>query len=227
MIIDPYLWEKVRITSIQRVAARSVAVRFVAPKNYRFKAGQYAIVRLLTDERRLLRQYSFSSPPGIDQCEFVIQQEPHGELSTWFYETAQVGDTFDISQAFGAFTWTPDAPHPLLLIAGGSGIAPCLGIIRTHLAAATTPLTLLYSVRNIADACCRDELEALAPPRSAQIVSTDVSPRLSADYIRQHITPDTQVYICGPRGFIYAINEALEQLGVSPARIRHEAFTLA
>lgn len=228
MIIDPYQWNPVTIADVERVSARSVAVRFERPNRYRFIAGQYAIVRLmLPDGRRLLRQYSFSSPPDRDVMEFTIQKKPHGELSGWFCDAAERGAGFDVSQPFGAFTWSPDDSDPLLLIAGGSGIGPCLSIIRAHAARANGPLTLLYSVRSHADVCFRDELMDLEPPRQSHIVTTDDSPRLSAGFLRRHVTPRTQAYICGSRGFIGAMDQALIALGLPVERLRHEAFTLS
>lgn len=229
MIIDPYEWQRVTIDRVTHISARSVAIAITRPPHYRFAAGQYTIVRaILTGERRLVRQYSFSSAPETPQLELTIQKEPHGELSGWLHDQAAPGDTIEITQPFGAFTWEPAETRPLLLLAGGSGIAPCMSILRTHQsAAASTPLTLVYSVRRDEDTCFRSELESLSTPYASHLVTTAESPRITSAYLRDHIAADTLCYICGPKGFIDASEQALTALGVPREHIRHEAFTLS
>ena len=62
----------------------------------------------------------------------------------------------------GHFVWRHSDSGPLLLIAGGSGIAPLMSIVR-HWAATVpdSPATLVYSVRTWDDLTFGDELLAI------------------------------------------------------------------
>ena len=85
MIIDPYTWHEFVIEEKIEAASDTVAVRFKRPAGYQFRAGQYAIVRVKTDEdRQLIRQYSFTSAPDDDTLELLVQREPSGIVSNWF-----------------------------------------------------------------------------------------------------------------------------------------------
>lgn len=229
MIIDAYRWQPATIRQVAHISSRTVAVTIDKPTNYRYTAGQYTIVRRrMPGSAALVRQYSFSSPPDQTTLELTIQKEPYGQLSGWFHDFAQAGDQLEISQPFGAFTWYPSETRPLLLVAGGSGIAPCMSIIRHHAgASATTPLTLHYSVRQADHLCFYDELQSLATPRQAFTTTTDTAPRLSAETLSDHLTPDTVAYICGSKRFIGAMHGAIVGLGLPPSQIKHEAFTLS
>src|SRR4029078_4877411 len=63
----------------------------------------------------------------------------------------------------GYFVWTAAAGGPLLLVAGGSGIAPLMAMLR-HRASAkiNVPAVLLYSSRTFEDIIYREELDRLA-----------------------------------------------------------------
>ena len=55
--------------------------------------------------------------------------------------------------------WEQSLGGPLLLIAGGSGIAPLRAMLRHWSAvAATVPVRLLYSSRSLGDVIYREEL---------------------------------------------------------------------
>src|SRR5690349_7642087 len=108
MIIDPYTWHQLAIEEKISAASETVAIRFRRPAGYQFRAGQYAIVRIsIAEGRQLIRQYSFTSAPDDDLLELLVQREPSGIVSNWFYSEAEPGDTVELSQPFGGFTLEP------------------------------------------------------------------------------------------------------------------------
>ena len=77
------------------------------------------------------------------------------------------GDRFELRGPIGGyFVWTAATGGPLFLIAGGSGIAPLMAMLR-HRAAVQSrvPAVLLYSSRTFEDIIYREELERLAGAR--------------------------------------------------------------
>jgi NAD(P)H-flavin reductase len=63
----------------------------------------------------------------------------------------------------GYFVWTAAVGGPLFLVAGGSGIAPLMAMLRHRAAAKSkTPALLLYSSRTLEDIIYREELDQMA-----------------------------------------------------------------
>lgn len=218
MIIEPYRWHKTRITSIDTVSIDTITIRVERPTGYTFSAGQYAIVRTyVRADKFLVRQYSFSSPPSADWLEFTIQKEPGGEVTTWLHAHAQVGDTMEISQSYGHFTFE-SMDRPLLFIAGRVGIAPFMSHFRETRA---NNIQVLYSVQNDDQICFNDELKDIAT-----FVVTSRQPRINRDILSTFIGSRPVVYICGSRQFSEAMQSHLAELGVKPEDIKRELFTL-
>jgi len=222
MIIDPYSWHRLSIRSITKVSSDTVSVLLQRPADYQFRAGQYAVVRVSVEGRQLMRQYSFTSAPDDETLELLIQREPDGAVSSWFCDNAIAGDTIEISQPFGGFTW-PDNDKPLLFIAGRVGIAPFISMLKHH-ERVNTPreIAILYSVREPEQLCYRELIEK----HRSLFFLTNHGDRLTQDALRQHLTPETVVYICGSKRFVDGITRELSELGVNEARIKRELFTL-
>ena len=220
MIIDPYTWHEFVIEEKIEAASDTVAVRFKRPAGYQFRAGQYAIVRVKTDEgRQLIRQYSFASAPDDDTLELLVQREPSGIVSNWFYSDAQPGDTVELSQPFGGFTLESVGKRPVLLVAGRVGIAPYLSMLRE---AYRANLALLYSVRTDDQICFPDLLKQ----HHTEIVITAHTPRIDKALLGPLLEEQPLVYLCGSKQFVDAVMGYVVENGIPESDIRRELFTL-
>src|SRR3712207_7273110 len=73
----------------------------------------------------------------------------------------------------GYFTWSVDEPGPLLLVAGGVGLAPLMSMLRHRaVRAVAVRAHLLVSARSADDLVYRDELETLEPREGLRIART-------------------------------------------------------
>lgn len=222
MIIDPYIWQRLRIDTVSTVAADTVAVRMLRPHDYTFRAGQYAVIRTTIDGSPLVRQYSFSSNPDHDTLELLVQREPDGTVSNWFCDSAAPGDEIELSQPFGNFTWNNE-PGPVLLIAGRVGIAPFVSMLRHHRKVRSRAhAAVLYSVREPQQICEKDLLDEF----ETTYFITSSGDRLSKELLQIHLAKDPTAYVCGSKQFVDAINTMLLELDVPPERIKRELFTL-
>jgi ferredoxin-NADP reductase len=220
MIIDPYTWHRLTVKSITRITGDTVAVGLNRPPAYTFRAGQYAVVRITTaDKRQFIRQYSYSSGPQEKSLELLIQREPNGEVSRWFHDTASAGDSIEVSQALGSFTLEPRVTRPILLIAGRIGVAPYISMLRNK---RRRGINLLYSVRSIDQVCFPELLRAIP----TTIIATDTSPRINIATLEPVLRPKPIVYVCGSKQFVDAICELLSASGVEPGDVHRELFTL-
>ena len=108
--------------------------------------GQHIDLRLTADDGyQANRSYSISSGPG-ERPEITVEKVEDGEVSPFIVEDVEVGDTLEVRGPIGGyFVWDGTNNSPLLLIGGGSGVAPLRSIWRA--AAGTVPITVLYSAR--------------------------------------------------------------------------------
>lgn len=170
------------------------------------RAGQHVDVRLTAPDGYVAqRSYSIASAPGADAIELIIEKLDDGEVSPFFHEIAEVGDSIEVRAPLGGhFVWQPADGGPLLLVGGGSGIAPLMAMVRSWAAApraaaaqtsviaevqrAPTPVLLICSARTPADLPFQDELlalEAARPDFTFIAVTTRAPPPRSTDLARR------------------------------------------
>jgi ferredoxin-NADP reductase len=230
-VIDEVVQQTPRVTSI-----------FLRSPLARSMAGQHVDVRLTApDGYAAERSYSIASAPDDPRVELAIECLDDGEVSTYFHDVAQAGDTIDVRGPIGGhFVWDANVGGPLLLIGGGSGVAPLMAMVR-HRAfiASRVPALLVYSSRTWEDLIFRDELLMLAtsdPLFQLRLITTrgprqrpvDFERRLDRALVAELIglwahTPGP-VYVCGSNAFVEAATGALLDEGLAPAQIRTERF---
>ncbi|MDO9396495.1 MAG: FAD-binding oxidoreductase, partial [Herbiconiux sp.] len=135
-------------------------------------AGQHIDIRLTApDGYQAARSYSLSSAASDELAAVSVELMPDGEVSPYLVRGISVGDQLEVIGPLGGwFVWRPTQLEPLRLIGGGSGIAPLVSILRTHVASGvTSPVHLLYSVRSPDFVYFHDELTALTDAAGAQV----------------------------------------------------------
>jgi len=200
------------------------------------RAGQHVDVRLTAEDGyQAERSYSIASAPG-DAPALTVERLQDGEVSPYLVDEVVPGDRFELRGPIGGyFVWDPDgSPDPLLLVAGGSGIAPLMAMLRHRAEVGSdVPARLLYSSRTLEDVIYRDELDrigaevALTLTRQRPPGWTGYARRVDAEMLREVSFPPEQsprVFVCGPTTFVEAVADALVALGHRPGRIRTERF---
>jgi all-trans-retinol 13,14-reductase len=204
---------------------------------FRFAAGQYVKLELPVQDGTIERSYSICSSSAEARFFDLAVKQEEGGLGSAFLHEVTVGGALRLSAAFGDFTadFTSELQGPVVLIAGGVGIAPMLGLLEGAAAARYRgPLTLLASFRTEADIVFRRELETLGhdlPNLTTLLFLTRPSlgwrglvGRIDRNAIRPHALPDRHVYLCGPAGMMQALIGDLLELGMPRNAIHTEAF---
>lgn len=156
------------------------------------------------------RSYSITSAPGSSELELLIERLPNGEVSPFIADELQLGEILEIRGPIGRHsTWTPSNRRPIALIAGGSGIAPLMSIVRLRSVAPdpTAPALLLYSARNWRNMAFAGDIEML---------KTLLHPRGD----RRELA----CFICGATEFVETAATALVQLGVPADAVKTERY---
>lgn len=196
-----------------------------------FLPGQY--VNIEVPGSGLHRAYSFSSAPGQSRLQFLIKRLPGGLMSHWL-ERAQAGATLSLSGPLGCF-YLRDTPRPLLLLAGGTGLAPLLSMLRVLATREQMPPTrLVYGVNRDADLVMLPELDALAADlvnfSYTTVVADADSTHPRKGWVTQHLPDDAlnggdvDIYLCGPPPMVDAVRRHLDQAGLIPVGFYYEKF---
>jgi ferredoxin-NADP reductase len=170
----------------------------------------------------------------------MIERLDDGEVSPYLTDELRSGDALELRGPIGGyFTWQEVDGGPLLLIAGGSGIAPLMAMIRHRAKTGNrTPTRLLFSSRSWDDVIYRDELARLASEDDALEVIhtltrsqpenwTGYRRRVDQPLLAEVAWPPADrplTYICGPTALVESVATALVDLGHDPRRVKTERF---
>ena len=208
-------------------------------------AGQHVDVRLTAaDGYKAQSSYSIATPPEDRYLMLTVEQIEDGEVSPYLTDVLRVGDQVELRGPIGGyFVWNAGDPRgagsPLFLVAGGSGIAPLMSMIR-HRANSNkkVPMKLLYSSRSYEEVIYREELDRLAANDSSLSIIHTLTRRQPQDwtgYGRRidramlaeaawRPTEKPLAYTCGPTAFVETVADHLLELGYEPGRIKTERF---
>lgn len=215
-------------------------LRLAAPDLGPALAGQHIDIRLSApDGYTAQRSYSLSSAAGADPIEVTVERFEDGEVSPYLVDDMEIGDAVEVRGPIGGWlVWRPEDPRPVQLIAGGSGVAPLMSMLRTRTATGSrVPFRLLYGVTDPDRAYYTEELAHLAErggvtvdvrySRRVPEGSALVPRRIGRDDLAALVLPpsvDPSVFVCGPTGFVESVADALLALGHGEHRIRTERF---
>lgn len=229
------LWtlRRPRARLVSRHVASSEAVTLVLRPNRHFAglaAGQHVNLGVEVDGRRLSRSYS---PTLLDDgcLAITVKTVSGGVVSQHLAHAAQIGEVFELGQAFGEMTLPGTPDQRLLLLAAGSGITPMRALLR-QLEVADMPVQvdLVYWARQHDALCFVDEFTALARRypnlRLHWAVTRDPGAPAARvgdyDFSALGDIASAQVLACGPGGFVSAARARLQG---NVAGFQSEAFT--
>jgi ferredoxin-NADP reductase len=206
------------------------------------RPGQFVMIGIEIGGVRHRRAYSPRALENRPDCfAITVQRQVGGVVSNHLHDKVKAGDIIEIEQASGEFVLAERAPERLLLIAGGSGITPCMAMIQ-HLQKekAPTRITLIYFARSQTERIFARELQTIAKQWAGLVyVALDsvantpgqpavAQPVLDETLLNQHV-PGWQsgaAYCCGPAPLMDAARGIWRQAGISQ-QLKLEAFGVA
>jgi benzoate/toluate 1,2-dioxygenase reductase component len=199
-----------------------------------FLPGQYANLNVPGTDKH--RAYSFSSMPKDNQVSFLIRNVPGGLMSGFLSEQAKPGDAITLAGPLGSF-YLREIKRPVLMLAGGTGLAPFTAMLDKILADGTTsqPIHLIYGVNSDTDLVDLNKLEAFAKALPnftyALVVVDQNSKQEKKGYVTHHIEPkqlndgDVDVYLCGPPPMVEAAAQYMRDKNIHPVSFHYEKFS--
>lgn len=199
-------------------------------RRFRYKSGQFLGFKVPFEGQVLTRSYSLSSSPVCDpKPKVTVKRIDDGRISHWINDEVKAGDTLMVVPPAGLFVLN-DKQRPVTFFAGGSGITPCISIIKTALLTTERKLRLVYANRDQRSIIFNDELERLRgehPERLEIHHSLDDRDGFIDVKRIEHMAVDAlegDFYLCGPGVFMDLVERALAALHVPAEQVHIERF---
>jgi ferredoxin-NADP reductase len=238
-VLGRLTWRVADVVDVKAETPRATTLVLDVPDWAGHRAGQHVDIRLTAEDGyQTQRSYSISSAPDGTHLALTVVHVEDGEVSPYLTGEVRPGDQIELRGPVGGyFVWEPEHGGPLLLVAGGSGLAPLMAMIRLRAAVGSDAETrLLVSSRSWEDILFRGELERLAGSGLTVVHTltafrppgwTGYARRVDADMLAE-VGPEPaaqpRAFVCGPTPFVEAVAEALVTLGHEPRRIKTERF---
>ncbi len=189
-------------------------------------SGQFFAWRFLTRDR-WWETHPFSLSAAPDGRRLRITVKGLGDFSSRL-AAVPVGTRVVAEGPYGTFTAAGRRCPRVALIAGGAGITPIRALLE-DMPAQAGEIAVVYRAPPARDLILRDELDALAARRGAEVhYVTGPDRTLSGAELRVLIPDIAQrdVYVCGPPEMTRSTRATLRGLGVPARHINVETFSL-
>jgi predicted ferric reductase len=222
---------RLRVAHVAEVAPGVISIEIAGRRLERLRArsGQFFTWRFLTRDR-WWEAHPFSLSAAPDGRRLRITVKALGDY-TGALRAIPPGTRVIAEGPFGAFTAAARRRPRVVLIAGGIGITPILALLE-DMPGGPGDIAVVYRALRAQDVILRDELDALARRRGA-----DVHYVLGDHRIQEPLTParlqalvpdiaERDAYVCGPPGMTEATRASLSRSGLSRRHIFTERFAL-
>jgi Na+-transporting NADH:ubiquinone oxidoreductase subunit F len=234
---------KTRIERYDTLTHDIKGIRFALldPPEISFKAGQY--VQFYSEpygpvKERVFRAYSMASAPSDRKAvDLIVRLVPEGIVTTYAHTKLKEGDLVTLSGPYGDF-YLRGTCKELVMIAGGSGLAPIRSLILDILERGLDyRMTFFFGAVTKKDLYYLDELGALAAqhpnfrfvPALSKPLPTDAwtgETGLITEVVDRFVPDglDKEAYLCGSPGMINACLAVLGKKGIPNDRIFYDKF---
>jgi NAD(P)H-flavin reductase/hemoglobin-like flavoprotein len=234
-------WWDADVVSVERKMMDLSLIRVQPRQEFRFLPGQ-SLSMEIPQRPRLWRYFSPANAPRPDgSIDLHVQQIDGGQVSTALVRSLKVGDQVKLGAPVGErLTRTNHDPTDLLMVAGGTGLAPLRAVLEQidrewQQYAAAPRVHLLHGVRMPWHLHDRLTLRELAKERPwfdyTEVVSDDRSypgtrGKVGTIAARQHLFGRTAMVCGGPQMVAHTL-EQLTAAGMRPEDIKYEHFYYA
>lgn len=195
-----------------------------------FEPGQYITVDVESEKLpyRAKRHYSIVEG-NVDQLSFAVKRDVtennEGEVSTILHDEFKVGDMINLSAPVGDFTLN-HVSKPQLFIGSGIGVTPLVPMFR-HVVSSQGTAQFIQNTNDIDQIPFQEKLSEIANNEdNASYIIHDKNQNgyIDAEYLKQYLTDDTEIYVCGGTEFLKSIISILKEIGVATERVHFESF---
>jgi ferredoxin-NAD(P)+ reductase (naphthalene dioxygenase ferredoxin-specific) len=233
VVVHPARIVKATVTAIEPLThdIRRLLLRPARPVE--FSPGQYVQLQFTPGHAR---PYSMAGLCDDGQFEFHVRLVPQGRVTGYIANTLKPGDAVKVSGPLGAAYLRRKHAGPMLCVAGGTGLAPILSILRGAVAQGLRhPIHLYFGVRSPRDVYGLHWLQQLQREHPAfavhVVVASGGDPAtqrcgLVTDAIEQDhgSLAGWRGYLCGSPPMVEAATVLARRKGMAAEHIHADAF---
>lgn len=224
---------KATVAAIHEETHDIVRLLLKSPKPLEFSPGQYAMLQFTPQH---IRPYSMAGLTSDRELEFHVRIVPDGRVSRYIAQELQIGDAVRVSGPLGTAYLRTKHEGPMLCVAGGTGLAPVLSIVRGALEGGMkNEIHLYFGVRGPRDIYSADRLTQLAEAYSnlhvhIVVAAGNQSPGLRSGLVTDAVAQDFsslsgwRAYFCGAPPMVDAASLMARQRGIAAEHIHADAF---
>lgn len=242
-------WWNAQVVSHDRRRFDIAVLRVVCDQPLPFQPGQSVAVESRL-RPRAWRYLSMANAPRADNSvDFHVKLVDGGPVSAALVRDLRVGDWLRLGAPVGSLVLDAGSPRDILLVAGGTGLAPLKAILEqiaqqpsqpmVHLFVGAPEPDALYDLEDLTKwaaawpwltvvpvaatgSATRGDGSWRPDPVAVPGVRSGLLPDVVAGYAAWH---EHDVYVCGPPPMVDATVNRLERLGLPRERIHYESFT--
>lgn len=241
-LLSPIVFSGVKglkISEVTKESSDSVSITVSGKRMDTFSAnsGQFFIVRFITATHWWrAHPFSISAAPTREAIRFTIGNR--GD-DTAIFQHIKPGTRVILEGPYGIFTEERRTKSDVVLIAAGIG-APPIRALAEEISASSGEVSIIYRVRDRADAPLADELTEIARRRGFYLHILDGNRRSNKSWLPKTVhqsksdadelltlvpkVADSDVYVCGPVEFTRSVKASLKTVGTPEHQIHAEEF---
>lgn len=228
-----------KIVELEKISSNVMKLclsRADGEQQIKLDSGQFYDLQIPGTE--ITRSYSPANISNNEgQLEFLIRLLDGGKFSSYLTQDAKINQSIQVKGPSGVFGLKADGFTPRYFVAGGTGLAPILSMVRFMKEwGEPQPCTIYFGSTFEEEMFYVDELRQLAEEMDNLTVklcvwkATDswhgekgsVVDVLKKDLQQASAKPD--LYLCGPPGMVDATYAVCEEVGISKDKIYLEKF---
>lgn len=233
VVVHPARIVKATVMAIEDLTHDIKRLLLRPAKAVEFSPGQYVQLQFTPEHAR---PYSMAGLTGDGQFEFHVRLVPDGRVTGYIAHDLKVGDAVKVSGPLGSAYLRRKHEGPMLCVAGGTGLAPILSILRGAVSLGLrNPMHLYFGVRSPRDIYGMpwlDQLKQQHPGLNVHVVvASGGDPAvhrcgLVTDAIeRDHRSLEGwRAYLCGSPPMVEAATVVARRRGVPAGHIYADAF---
>lgn len=142
-----------KVTWVHHWSDRTFSFKCTRNTAFRFVAGEFAMIGLMIDGKRVIRAYSVVSPPWAEELEFLSIKIQDGELTSKLQHIEVGSEVVIMPKTTGTLVNSALTPGgELWMLATGTGLAPFMSLIRDLETLETwSKIHIVHSVRHSSD----------------------------------------------------------------------------
>ena len=200
---------------------------------FKFKAGQYAELYIGNCKEK---HFSMANSPNDSELEFHIKTLDGGEVSNYVKNNLKIGENIKVKGPYGNAYLREKHKGPIIAVAGGTGLAPILSIIKySQEIEVKQPINIYYGSQSEKELYSVEQFEEMSKINDSLnffpvVIEKPKNKTLRRGFVTDAIIEDIKdfdgykAYLAGPPKMVEVAEEILISKGIRKVDIHSDAF---